>query len=119
MSYTVSENLPGTSRYFGTYKNSVLIFNHNYLSMFGIERVKRPKQEQIETFFFQAKLLLNQMKAVTESQERARQSSQLVPLSNIVLQSHDQLKKLKMHFQKFFRESSIDILRIGFINLND
>ena len=25
----VSENLPEASRFFGTYKNSVLIFNHN------------------------------------------------------------------------------------------
>ena len=66
MSSNVSENLPGTSRYFGTYKNSVLIFNHNYLPMLGIERVKGPKQELIETFPFQAKLLLNQIKAVTE-----------------------------------------------------
>ena len=50
MSSTVSENLPGTSRYFVTYKNSVLIFNHNCLSMLGIERIKRPKQELIKTF---------------------------------------------------------------------
>ena len=69
LSYTVSENLPGISRYFGTYKNSVLIFNHNYLSMLGIERVKRPKQELIETFLFQAKLLSNQMKVVMEPQQ--------------------------------------------------
>ena len=46
----MSENLPGASRYFGTYTNSVLIFNHNYSSMLGIERVKRPKQELIENF---------------------------------------------------------------------
>ena len=100
MSYTVSENLPGTFRYLGTYKNSVLIFNDNYLSMCGIERVKRPKQELIETFSFQVKLLLKQMKAMTGPQQWARQSSQLVLLSNIVLQSQDQLKKLKMQFQK-------------------
>ena len=68
--------------------------------MLGIERVKKPKQELIETFLFQAKLLMNEMKAVTEPQQWARQSSQLVLLSNIILQSHDQLKKLKMHFQK-------------------
>ena len=68
--------------------------------MLGIERVKRPKQELIETFLCQAKLLMNQMKAVTEPQQRARQSSQLVLLSNIFLQSQDQFKKLKMHFQK-------------------
>ena len=82
----MSENLSGASRYFGTYKRSVLIFNHNYLSMLGIERVKRPKQELKETFLFQAKLLMNQMKVVTEPQQRARQSSQLVLLSNILLQ---------------------------------
>ena len=65
----MSENLLGVSSYFDTYKNSVLIFNHNYyLPMLGIERVKRPKQEFIETFLFQAKLLMNQMKAVTEPQ---------------------------------------------------
>ena len=65
MSSIGSENLPGTSRYFGTYKNIVLIFNHNYSPMLGIERVKRPKQELTETFLFQAKLLMNQIKAVT------------------------------------------------------
>ena len=58
----MSENLRGAFRYFGTYKNSVLIFNHNYFSMLGIERVKRPKKELIETFSFQGKLLMNQMK---------------------------------------------------------
>ena len=63
--------------------------------MLGIERVKRPKQELIEIFLCQAKLLMNQMKAVTEPQQRARQSSQLALLSNIFLQSQDQLKKLK------------------------
>ena len=69
MSFTVSENLPGTSRYFDTYKNSVLIFNHNYLPMLGIERVKGAKQKLIETFLFQEKLLLNQIKVVTEAQQ--------------------------------------------------
>ena len=46
----MSGNLPGASRYFGTYKNNVLIFIHNYSSMLGIERVARPKQELIENF---------------------------------------------------------------------
>ena len=69
MIYTVSENLPGTSRCFGTYKSSVLIFNPNYLLMLAIERVKMPRQELIETFLFQGKLLLNQMKVVTETQQ--------------------------------------------------
>ena len=96
----MSENLPGASRYFSTYENSMLIFNHSYLSMLGIEMVKRPKQELVETFLFKAKLLMNQMKAVAQPQQRARRSSQLVLLSNIVLKSQDQLKKLKMHFQK-------------------
>ena len=62
----MSENLLGASRYFGTYENSVLIFNHNYLLMLGIESDERPKQELIEIFLFQAKLLVNQMKAITE-----------------------------------------------------
>ena len=45
---------------------------------------------------------MNQMKAVTEPQQWARQSSQLVLLLTIAVQSHDQFKKLKMHFQKAF-----------------
>ena len=47
---------------------------------------------------------MNQIKAVTEPQQWTRQSSQLVLLSNIVLQSQDQLKKLKIHFQKALTE---------------
>ena len=40
MSSTGSENQPVTSRYFDTYKNIALIFNHNHLPILGIERSK-------------------------------------------------------------------------------
>ena len=43
---------------------------------------------------------MNQIKVVAEPQQWSRRSSQLVVLSNMVLQNHDQFKKLKMHLQK-------------------
>ena len=99
----MSGNLPGASRYFGTYKNNVLIFIHNYSSMLGIERVARPKQELIENFL--SGETVDELNEGSDGATAMRtQSSQLVLLSNIVLQSHDQFKKLKMYFQKALKK---------------